>query len=176
MATLVMAQDILQGVNQRLDHLWSLTDPARNDAPNPAFALNVKEGLLSFVLLRSYLADALRLLFKELIEGGLDNYDVAGGMCLAGFEAALRFCEPLRKRAWDVRAKGVPEEIRLQFEEAVKDFEQAAADVEGLKREFAERWPWIDHDKLTRSISDERQGVRRRSAKEVFDELRHRVR
>ena len=176
MATLGMVQDILQGVGQRVTHLRSLTDPDRNDPPSPTFALNVKEGLRSCSLLRDYLKEALKLLIKEVIADKVDDYNMVGRMYQSGFDLALSACAAIRKRAWDVKAQGVPEEIRSQFEDAFKAFEQAATDIEGLKSEFAERWPWIDQEKLARSIADERLGVRRRSAKEVFDELRRRFR
>ncbi len=176
MAVQRMPQDILEGVNQRVSHLLLLTDPENSDPATSAYYLNVREALRTCVLLREYLADALKILFTEVIQNTITDYNLVGGLYVAGFAASTRICGVIGKRAKEARAKGVPEDLRSQFDEAMSDFEAACREIEILKRNFSDRWPWVDQGKLAKSIADERQGVRRYPAKEVFDELRRRVR
>jgi hypothetical protein len=170
-----MAEAILQGVTRRTDYLYSLIDTKRTDPSTQAFTLDVLEGLRSCALLRDYLAETCKLLWKEAFEDLITDYNLAGKVFLSSVNLAQRAMEVVRERAAEARARGIPEEIVPRFEDAMTAYERAVADVQELNSDFSRRWPWLSDEKVVLSIAEEKQGTRRRSAKEVFDELRRRV-
>jgi hypothetical protein len=176
MVALRMPQSIFEGINRRADYVMSLTDPTRTDPSGPDFFLDVIEGLRSCALLRDYLTEALKLVWKEVFDNKIEDYNTTGNFCLAGFNVILRTYEAIRHRAEGVKASATQQDVAPQFGEAVIAFEKATADVQAIREEFQHRWPWLDENKYQQSLTEERRTLKRRSVKEVHDELRRRLR
>ena len=171
-----MTQSILEGVTRRAEHLRALTDPSRGEPPSPAFLLDVTEGLRSCVLLRDYLRQSYLLFWNDLENGRLEDSEMAGRIFLLSLSVARKTYEAVRQRAKVAGGGGAIPDVASSFEEALAAFSQAAGDVETLEQNFLASWPWLDEEKFQWSVAAERQGVRRRSLKEVHDDLRSRVR
>ena len=175
MAATAITQNIVEGVSRRAEYLRSLTDPSRGELKSPTFRLDVTEALRACVLLRDYLFETFNILWKDAADNEVDDYDFAGRMallCLSMTQATFR---AVWDRAEEVRG-AAPPDVSPPMTKARADFDQAMKDVEALGQDFKSRWPWFDESKLERSVAEERQGVRRRSLKEVHDDLRRRVR
>lgn len=177
MAATKMSLDILQGVHRRIEHLQSMTGERGSDPDSRYTAiLDVIEGLRSVVFLRDYLTKSLKLALAEVFENRTADCTLAGKMFQMALDVSLQSCDVVQRRVGEVIARKVPDELAAEFEQANNEFKEAVWALENLKRDFPARWPWIDHEKLAASIAAEKQGIRRFPAKEVFDELRHRVR
>ncbi len=175
MVVTAMTPSILEGVARRVEYLRALTDPSRSEPTSASFFLDVMDGLRSGVLLRDYLREAGKLLWKEVIENELQESDFAGRMYLFSLSSARKTLAVVRGRAEEVNAAGL-QDASIEFGKALAVFDQATKDVEALEEDFKGRWPWLDEDKLQKSIAAEHQGVQRRSLQEIHDDLRRRVR
>jgi hypothetical protein len=95
---------------------------------------------------------------------------------LAAVEVALRTCEAVRARAEEVKAEAECQDITPRFGQALAAFDKAVAQLEATGHDFQQRWPWFDQAKFERAVAEEQQGVKRRSLKEINEEIRRRVR
>ena len=127
------------------------------------------EGLRSCVLLRDYLRQFHALLWQNLENNRLDDSELAGRIFLLSLSVARKTWEAVRQRAENAGDAPAPPDVASSFAEALAAFDQAARDVGTLERDFRANWPWLDEEKFQRSVAAERQGVRRRSLKEVHD-------
>ena len=176
MAATDMALEILHGVNRRIDHMRFMTDPPKEQQECNTFFLDVIDGLRHGASLRNYLVHAVKLLLKDLFDNQLKDCNLSGQLFIMTVNSAIQSCEAVQKNVWEATSKRVPAELRAEFDKAVEEFENAVRGLYDLQRDFNSRWPWVDKEKLAASIAAEQQGIRRFPAKEVFDELRRRVR
>ena len=175
MVVTAMTPSILEGVTRRVEYLRALADPSRSEPTSPTFVLDVLDGLRSCVLLRDYLREASKLLWKGVIENELEESDFAGRMYLFCLSITRKTLAAVRNRAEELKASAL-QDVSSEFSKALADFDRAARDVEALEQDFEDRWPWFDQDKFQQSVAAERQGVRRRSLQEIHDDIRRRVR
>jgi len=171
-----MATDILRGLTRRIDYLQGLTTHPDGAPESRAFFLDVMEGLRTGKRLRDYLAQSLSIGLTEVFDNAIDDCNLAGKLFAMSLDVSLKACEPIQKRVWQAIAKEVPDDLKAEFDGAVSEFEDAIVGLQKLKAEFPSRWPWVNEERLAESIAQEKQGTRGRPAKEVFDELRRRVR
>jgi hypothetical protein len=170
-----MTPSILEGVTRRVEYLRALTDPSRSQPTSASFLLDVMDGLRSGVLLRDYLHETCKLLWKNVIENELEEIDFAGRMYLICLSIARTTLTAVRSRAYELKTAAL-QDASPDFDKALADFDQATNDVAALEQDFTNRWPWLDQEKLQKSVAAERQGVRRRSLQEIHDDIRRRVR
>lgn len=175
MAASAMSQRTLQGVQRLADQarIFLRRDPALS--ADCGALLDAIEGLQACVRLSDYLRDNTRLAFDEAFGGGTEDYNATGAMCLAAFKAALMVFESVRGDVEVADAESAPEGIRHRFEEAVRDFRGAEAEIRRLCDQFEANWPWVREELLEQSLARGGAG-RRRPAKVAFDEIRSRHR
>lgn len=173
MVAQTMAQNILDGLHLRAQHVRSLIDLSRENPEHPVAFLDVQESVRSSLSLRDYLTDACKLFWDEAFNNLIDHYQSAGHLCLAGFDVALKTFAVVKARVELAASQGVPADVKLRLEEDIAAVESASAQVLRMRGDFAARWPWVKSDLLAQSLAD--QGPRR-SVKGLFDELRHRNR
>jgi len=172
MVAQTMAQNILDGLQLRVQHVRSLLDHSQN-VEAPVALLDVQESLRASVALRDYLSRVCKLLWTDAFDNRIDDYENAGHLCLSCFDAALKTFAAVSERAKLVVARSHPDDARLRFEEDFAVFEQAVNQVAQSRKDFAERWPWVRSELLEKSLAEHGQ---RKSVKRLFDELRHRNR
>ena len=104
MVVTVTTPNILEGVTRRVEYLRALADPSRSEPTAPTFVLDVTDGLRSCVLLRDYLREASKLLWKDVIENELEEIDFAGRMYLFCLSITRKTLVAVRNRAEELKA------------------------------------------------------------------------
>ncbi|MBY0523028.1 MAG: hypothetical protein K2R98_06500 [Gemmataceae bacterium] len=107
--------------------------------------------------------------WEQLFQNRVRHVNETGNHLKKWFTRAVELSRLVARCVADTRGKGYVVEGADAIPTLTDDFERMVRDID-------EKWPWVNPDELAASIAAEERGGRRRPAKEVFDELRRRVR
>lgn len=156
---------ICRGQARTLEDAVETWKPVHDEAMEACDVDAVVEIYLKFV---AFLLAWQEETWEKLRANRLSNVQKRGRSIQTWLAKAVDFTD-IEEGVREIEAKGYTVDKADEFRRIVRDVEQ-------VNQDFSKRWPRVDEEKLSQSIADEKQGVRRRPAKEVFDELRRRVR
>jgi ribosomal 50S subunit-associated protein YjgA (DUF615 family) len=107
--------------------------------------------------------------FAAAAQGSVDDYNAFGNQILSMAKGSLKNLEDICAFTHEVNRTTAATVDADSMDSLV-------ARTRTLIADFEANWPWIDFTRLEESIADEEQGKPRQAAKEVFDELRRRLR
>ncbi len=169
-----MAESILERLHLRTRYVRDLAASAAEE-PAPMSMLDIKESVRSCLHLRDYLHAATGLFYAEAFGDKIQDYDQAGHLGMACFDAVRRAYEAVRQRLEATRTADWSDEERKEVERLASELKDMVNDLDTLQQDFHGRWPWARPDLLARSRTEEAV-AKRRPAKVAFDEVRNRNR
>jgi len=176
MAAIAMAEEIFAGVQERAGHALEFINPNRIETTSPVSRLNIRDGVRASLQLRDYLIDACKLAFKEVFDNRVTDYNLAGTLCIASFDVALKTFRAVARSLDAAEAEGLLNALDHHFEEEVAKFRKTIPELEAAREDIRQRWPWFDESRLLQSLAAKQRGEPGKPAGDAFREVRNRIR